>query len=425
MSKVLRYLVFILLPLLLFPFGVSAEEELTWQDCVKEAKIHHPDLVSASERIKELTADKTITQSTVAPQITAEVSGRRSKATSGGGADNYSYSVTGRQLLFDGFKTANQIRAASENIRASEYNYAATSANVRLALRIAFVELLRAQELVAITEEIASRRKQNLELVQMRYNAGREHKGSLLTSRAELAKAELEVIEAKRNLSIAQRELLTQLGRTEFQPIKAKGTLSFSQEGWEKPNLEKIINRHPSLKEVAARKEATRFALKSAQAEFFPEAYFSLSVGRSGSDLFPDEEEWMFGISFSLPLFEGGSRRAKISKTQAQLNQVLAEELSTHNTLLSTLEEAWTELQNAIDNVAVQQKFLEAAQERAKIANAQYSTGLISFDNWTIIEDNLANVKKSFLNAQTDVLLAEARWAYAKGERLEDDQKEE
>ncbi|MFA7677794.1 MAG: TolC family protein, partial [Candidatus Omnitrophota bacterium] len=63
--------------------------------------------------------------------------------------------------------------------------------------------------------------------------------------------------------------------------------------------------------------------------------------------------------------------------------------------------------------------FLEAAQERSRIGGSQYSIGLINFDDWIILEDNLVSAKKSYLNAQADVLIAEAQWVQAKGGTLE------
>jgi outer membrane protein TolC len=62
---------------------------------------------------------------------------------------------------------------------------------------------------------------------------------------------------------------------------------------------------------------------------------------------------------------------------------------------------------------------LTATEERSKIAQAQYSIGLMSYDNWTIIEDDLVSAKKNLLNAQAAALLAEANWILAKGETLE------
>ena len=62
---------------------------------------------------------------------------------------------------------------------------------------------------------------------------------------------------------------------------------------------------------------------------------------------------------------------------------------------------------------------LAANEERAKIAEAQYSTGFITYDNWSIIDNNLVQSKKSYLNAQAGALLAEAQWVSAKGVTLE------
>ena len=64
-------------------------------------------------------------------------------------------------------------------------------------------------------------------------------------------------------------------------------------------------------------------------------------------------------------------------------------------------------------------KSLQAAEERAKIAQTQYSTGFISFDNWIIIENDLVNAKKTYLESQASALSAEAKWVQAKGETLE------
>jgi outer membrane protein TolC len=77
--------------------------------------------------------------------------------------------------------------------------------------------------------------------------------------------------------------------------------------------------------------------------------------------------------------------------------------------------------QNAIDNLLVQEKFMSAAEERAKISTAQYSTGLIDFDAWTIIEDNLVSTKKNQVQARAAVLLAEAQWRQAQGGGFEHD----
>ena len=79
----------------------------------------------------------------------------------------------------------------------------------------------------------------------------------------------------------------------------------------------------------------------------------------------------------------------------------------------------WINLKNSLDLVGVRNKFLEATKSRAEIAEVQYLSGLIAFDNWTIIEDDLVNSKKSLLDAQINSLSAENAWLNAQGKALE------
>ncbi len=395
-------------------------EVLTWQDCLREALQNNPDLLSAKEKINQALEERAITKSAAFPQITTGLSSKKSRTTTRDESNTYSYNLTGKQLLFDGFKTIYDIKSASLSMRAAEYEYREISAVVWFNLREAFVNLLKAQKLVSLTEEIAERRRKNLELVKLRYEAGREHKGALLTTQADLAQAEFEVTQAERKLVLAQRKLLKELGKADFSPISVKGEFDIKVEK-AIPDFERLVFDIPEFKKAVVCKEMAGFNLKSARADFSPEVSLNSSVGRTSSDWPPDDEEWSVGVSVSFPLFEGGSRIAQVSKARSQLKEKEAEEKSVKDRLIFTLQEAWTEFQDAFDKVNVQKKYLEAAKERAKIASAQYSTGLISFDDWTIIEDNLANAQKAYLNAQAEAMIAQAWWIKVKGGTLEDE----
>ncbi|MBP7088935.1 MAG: TolC family protein, partial [Candidatus Omnitrophica bacterium] len=391
---------------------------------LKEAQKNNPDLLSATQQLKQAEGNKGIKQSELLPQISTDLNAKKTQAASSGKeANTYSYAITGKQLLFDGFKVHNDIAAEKENIKASEYNYAVTSSNVRLNLRVAFSQLLKAQEFIFLTESIAERRKQNLELVKLRYEAGREHKGAFLTAQANLAEAEFEVEQARRNLSLAQTTLAKVIGWSKLVTIKVKGSFIVVDSAPEEPNFEYLVENTPLLKELVAKKEAARLGFKSAKADFFPQVYANTSFGKTAAHWSPDREEWMAGLSLSLPIFEGGSRIATAVREKAKWEQAKADQRSGYDSIIVALQETWVDLQDGIDNVKVKNKFLEANQERARIANSQYSSGLINFDDWVIIEDNLVSAKKAYLNAQADALIAEAKWIQAKGGLLEDAKK--
>ncbi|MDD4294434.1 MAG: TolC family protein [Candidatus Omnitrophica bacterium] len=412
LNRIISGLFFLLLCL----NNAYSDEALTWQDCVVEAYNNHPDLISAAEDVKQARADKSITLSTALPQIKSTLSKSRS---GGSGAtdtkDSYSYGLTVSQLLFDGFKTINDLSEASETLRAAEYEYSIVSSNVRLSLKKAFFALLKAQELIGITEDIAQRRKQNLELVKLRYEAGREHEGSMLTAQADLAQAEFEVEQAKRSKRLAQRQLMKELGRDIFLPVSVIGDFNVDDKVLDMPDFDYLADNTPLVNKLIAKQKAAKFGLESAKSDFMPEISLNGSWGKSDSGWPPDPESWSAGLSVSLSLFEGGSKIAGVTKARSQFEQACADVKSQRDSVVYSLEETWMDFQDAMDNVLVKKKYLEAYVARAKIANAQYSTGLISFDDWIIIEDNLVSYKKAFLDSQTEMMIAEAVWVQTKG----------
>ncbi|MFA5411343.1 MAG: TolC family protein [Candidatus Omnitrophota bacterium] len=424
---------YVVLPIILFLLGflcrgAMAEEILSWEDCLAEARQNHPDLISAVESVKQQKASKAITSSGLFPQIDTNLgastagtntTNTTTDVTTKATTDTYTYGVSGTQLIFDGFKTLNQVKSAAENIKAAQENYRFTSSSVRLNLRTAFVNLLKAQELIKVAEEIARIRKGSLELITLRYESGLEHRGALLTAEANLAEALFELAQAKRDVGLSQRQLAKEMGRKEFQPVSVNGDFSVREESLEKPDLEMLAKNHPSLLQALAKMNAAAFEINSAYAEFAPALSGDAGANKKSSHWPPQDDNWNLGLSVTLPIFEGGLRMAQVSKARAAYNQLEADARSTGDSLVVGLEKSWVALQDAIETTGVQRKVLNAAEERSKIAEAQYSVGFITFDNWIIIENDLVSAKKAFLSAQANALLAEANWIQAKGETLE------
>jgi outer membrane protein TolC len=411
----------VLLLLLFFPTFASslqAGEMLTWQQCVSEAREAHPDLYSALALLQQAEADKRIAEAARLPQVSLDLSSHQSGTTAKGGtlSSAYSYSVSAQQLLYDGHKTSNQIASSKEAIKAAQYNYNVVSSDLRFALRTAFTQLLKAQELVGLAAEIADRRQKNVRLISLRYQGGREHIGSLRQAEADLAQAEFEVSQAKRGLVVAQTTLASALGRDSHNPLRAQGAFKATDLLTIKPDLALLAKNNPLFQLLDTRSKAARYELNALKSAFCPQLYLTSSIGRGSLDRLPvDALDWNAGVTVSVPIFEGGSGRAMVAKGMAVLSQQNAEEKSGYLQLFNILEQSWKSYQDARQMVVVKKKFLAAAVERSTIANAQYSNGLITFNDWVIIENNLVSAKKEFLNAGADMLIAEAQWIQAKG----------
>jgi outer membrane protein TolC len=131
---------------LLLASPLHAEESLTW----------HPDLSSALALLQQAEADKRITGGALLPKLSLDVRSEESGTTVKGSSPSaaHSYSLTAQQLLFDGHKTSSQVASRKEAIKGAQYNYDVVSADLRFALRTAFTQLLKAQELVGLVSVI-------------------------------------------------------------------------------------------------------------------------------------------------------------------------------------------------------------------------------------------------------------------------------
>ncbi len=423
----------------LFTFYLYAEE-LKWQDCLNEALNNNPEILSAKTKLNQAKANAWAAKSSALPQISLSASYSRSGSEPPPGAieetnginilssnsysTSYSYGLSGRQVLFNGFQTLNSINKSNEEIEIAEINYKITSANIRYKLRNAFVNLLKAQELVNITEDILDSRKKQYFDIKLRYEAGREHKGSFLNAEASLNQAEFENQKAKRDLLFAQQELSKELGRTDFSEIKVISDFNLSEDIENVPDFDKILNENYNYILLLKNKKIAEYLSALASGAFLPAVNLSGSLSKH-DDSFPPggNLNWSFGINLSLPVLDGGLLISKKISADENLKQAEKDLEYGRKDIYLNLQKAWNDFLDAAKLNKIQEKFLIAAKERAKIADVQYSNGLLSFDNWIIIQDNLVNSKKSYLTSQANLLLYEAAWIKNKGGTLEDEKK--
>ncbi len=408
---------------LIFCSGPVLAAPLTWEDCVKEASRNNPDLIAAGETVYQAKASKAITTSGVFPQLDASASAGESRSKTGTQktvtSDSYSYGLSGSFLIFDGLRSSNNIRAAVENIAAAQASFRFSSADVRLKLRTAFVGLLKAQELIRVTQEIAKIREDELKLITLRYKAGLEHKGALLATQASMTQAKFDLQQAVRNLDLAQRQLSKAMGRGEFVPLDVDGELVVKGAFHQKPDFQAIAQEHPSVRQAVSRRNSADFSLRAGRGGYLPQLSIQAGVNKDGSEWPPQDRGMNAQLVVSVPVFEGGLRRAQVAQAESALRQAEAQLTSARASAVLGLEQAWEAFRESVEAVESSRESLAANEERSKIAEAQYATGFISYDNWTIIEDNIVQSKKAYLNARASALLAQAQWINAEGATLE------
>ena len=413
-----KFLLLIVIFFLSFSNLFSEDNYLSWHECVQLTLKNNPDIMSAKENLNQTKAAKGIARSSVLPTVNSSASfGKRVAGTNyNNNSGNYTYSASARQLLFDGLKSFYDIKRADVQISAAEMSYLTKEIDTIYNVRCYFIDLMKAENYISITESIYKRRMTNYNLVKIRYDTGRENKGSLLSSEADVLNSKTAMENAKLNRQLSKKALYTSMGFPEFdKSFTVALNFSTSIDTSIQPNFSYIAENNPLLRQMIFNTESAEYAKKASIAEFFPKIYAGLNAHANGDSPNPHNRNLSVGIDISMPIFLGGSRYYSEKRAESAYRQSRIEQSGTRNSVLLTLEKAWTNLQIKSQNLAVQETFLKAAQERAKIAESQYAIGIISFNEWNIIEEAMVNSMNNHLNAKADLLYAEAIWVQATG----------
>ncbi len=395
---------------------------ITWDDAVRSARENNPDLQAAKLAADSAELALKASGADYFPAISLGADyGRSGTETrlSGGGttktADNsYGISASARQSLFSGFRTIAGRQIAKARYESALMDLQRAESNLAQSLRADFIHLLTAQENLVLVRKISARRAENKRMISLRFDAGRENRGSFLRASAQAAQAEYEVARAARGLKVSQRNLAQSLGRDFYDTMAVTGTFTIDSEASD-ANIGALAKQTPDYRKQEAAVQQARGSLVEARSGFYPDLSASGSVRRSDNDFPLNRDSWSLGLSLSYSIFSGfsdlfGAKRANV---ELRRSNILLD--GSKRSIEANLENAYAGFWDAVGQADVQKQFLAAAEERAAIARAQYTTGLISFQDWDIIESDLINTQKQNLTALRDAATAGAAWRNAQG----------
>lgn len=389
---------------------------LTWEECLKQTECNSPDMVKAKAAVRELQHNVVAAKAGFLPQINASASftksGSRADDSSSQESDTSSAGLSLSQSVYSGGATTAKRDQAVIALQIGEEQYKATLSDIERRTRLAYIDALYAQDLIALTRKITERRANNVRLIQLRFDGGRENAGSLERSKAQLTEAQFEEREARRSLDYALQNLAATIGRIE--PVSgADGMLSASEPD-PLMRLYHLVKQIPDYRIAEKQLESRRKGLIVSRSGRFPSITFSASTGLGGEQDLRDEN-WRMGISASIPLFTGRKLTSEILAANEQVIQSEMELLDTGNTIMATLQGAWNDYTDAVEYESVQKTLLDAEILRAEISTAKYKQGLLDYEDWDTIESNLISQNKLYLQRQRAAAVQEANWRNALG----------
>lgn len=390
-----------ILLLVIFPLWVYSAQPLNWQACVQEATARNLDVLSAYKNISKIETELGISRATYLPSVTLTGAYAQTSSTSTGTG---SLSLT--QKLFPGLTDKPEEQRAQLHIKQAQLHLQETLATLKSDLATAFAQLSYAQEWIKLAQTISQRRSQNANLVHTRYLAGREHKGSYLRAQAQADEAMLEVTQAKRDLGLAQDTLSVLLDRP-FEALIVTGSIPTSVLP-QNPNILALAAESPTILYSQSQTTEAQINQTITQQSYLPDvaASYSLSHTLIGSN----SSDGTGRLAISIPLFDAG--KGSYDTTSATLAVTLSQlsEKKIRNQTTLSLRKAWATALSTLEDGKIQDNLVKVALIRSEIAQAQYNTGILSFDNWDIIENDLISQQKLALISKKNIATSMAEF---------------
>jgi outer membrane protein TolC len=388
---------------------------LTWEQSVQEAARSNADLATAQSNLEAARHQVGVARSGYLPQLSADAIYTESSGSATTIADpSYSASLNLAQNLFAGFADEARVEKERANVTSFEASLAAAKAKLSQDLKGAFAGLRLAQENVRLAETIVKRREENLKLVELRFEGGREDKGAYLLTRSQLAQARLELLQARQAIESSRQQLARVLGRNVVNELRVLGEVPVTEPP-PAPDFAALARAAPDYIDALARETGAQSDVKLARSGYYPSVDLTGSVAREGADWFPGDDRRTVGLSLSIPLYSGGRDYYGVKAAAETLAATGSTRAAVERDVLVRLKQTYAAYVEAVERLMVDRDFREAAETRARIGRARYANGLMSFEDWDRIESDLIQREKNFLQSQRDRVTAEAAWEQVRG----------
>jgi len=330
------------------------------------------------------------------------------------GTDATATTVQLSQQIPLGGKRSKKARVAFLERDLAGWDYESKRLEVFTEVSKAFVDVLSAQERLALHAELVRLAGQVHATVSERVKAGRVSPVEEIRSRTSLAAARIESERARSELTAARLRLAAFWGSASPAFGQAVGRLEEIRPIPPAERLADLVSRNPDLARRDAEMERSRAAVKLENARRIPDASVSGGVRRFHD---ADETAFLAGLSIPLPLFDrnqGGTEEARCNLARAGEERTAAEVR-----LRSALAEAYQNLSTAfLEATALRDDVLPGARSAFEAAGEGYRQGKFGYLDVLDAQRALFEARAGYIDALTDYHRAAAEVERLIGERL-------
>lgn len=331
--------------------------------------------------------------------------------------------VVVEKILTSFGKIEHQKAAAFIKIEAEKQNVKALENEVSFQVKQVFYNILKARESLKVAGEFADLANEYEDLAKKHFKAGVVSRYDILRAGVSVADAKKNIISANKALELSKAQLLLLIDqRNDLSfDIESPPPVFLNEDITVQDLQTSALENRSEIKEIDTYIKVSNKMLDAARSNNKPDL---VVLGQFGGDVNPmgkgivDNYAWNVGLSFKIPLFDGGETRAKVTEAESNIRELQVNREGLAEQVKLQVKQAWLDYREARATIEVVHAELLQSKESYRLAKARYKEGVsiaVEMDEALV---GYNNSKKNLVNAMHNLNLAYASMERAVGSRL-------
>jgi cobalt-zinc-cadmium efflux system outer membrane protein len=263
-----------------------------------------------------------------------------------------------------------------------------------------FVDLLEAQEMLAVLDESAQLARDALSAVREHAAAGAVPKAEVSGALAALAQARIAASAAKRDIEYARVALAAMWGQPNPDFETATGELYAFAQDLPFAELLARAEANPAITLFASERRLREAELRLAQSESSVDLAWSVGVRR-----FQDQDANALVAGVSVPLFTGRRNQGEVIAARAELDALPLEREAALLRLHTQLYRAFSGRRQAIETVsALRDEVIPLLSDALEESQEAFEQGLYGYADWAGARQQLIEAHRAAITAASAAL---------------------
>ena len=163
--------------------------------------------------------------------------------------------------------------------------------------------------------------------------------------------------------------------------------------------VQQAYKARPDFQSAQARVRAAESDRKAARAARLPTVSFSADYGDIGQRPWQSHGSFTIATNLRFPIFQGGSIRGRILRTDATLRQREAEFEDLKGQIYYDVQKAFLDLKAASDRVQVAQSAIKLANDQVEQSKDRFSAGVTNNVEVVQAQEALATASENYISS--------------------------